>query len=110
MLGDSLKFHLLPLNLRFEEEIGLPIPEGPILGAGPRRIIGANTYNEAQKTLAANVPGSIGPGEMGLPLGGIPPPPPPPPLPFVPSKVRSMPPSKYLGNNCLSCRHSTLLS
>ncbi|KAK9507299.1 hypothetical protein O3M35_007185 [Rhynocoris fuscipes] len=70
---------------RFEEEIGLPIPDVPsVIGSGPR-VISANTYNEAQKQLAG-----VGPQIDGTPINGMATlvPPPPPPVPFIPHQVR----------------------
>jgi hypothetical protein len=78
-------FYFTVCLYRFEEEIGLPIPEPDRhfshLPDRPK-VIGAHTYNEVQKQLAG-----IGPELHGLGLpNGIPPPPPPPM--FVPHQVR----------------------
>ncbi|BES94616.1 RNA recognition motif. (a.k.a. RRM, RBD, or RNP domain) [Nesidiocoris tenuis] len=79
---------------RFEEEIGLPIPEpGFQPPAATPRIIGTNTYNEAKKSLAGAGHPHFGESTAAPPLGALPPPPPPPPsVPFIPPQVRAMPP------------------
>ncbi|CAB0011721.1 unnamed protein product, partial [Nesidiocoris tenuis] len=81
-------------NFRFEEEIGLPIPEpGFQPPAATPRIIGTNTYNEAKKSLAGAGHSHFGESTAAPPLGALPPPPPPPPsVPFIPPQVRAMPP------------------
>ncbi|CAH1403835.1 unnamed protein product [Nezara viridula] len=92
---------------RFEEEIGLPLPETapppppppiPSIAIPGPKVISTNTYNEAQKQLAG-LPSSVE-AAMGMPaLGVVPPPPPPiPPLPFIPHQVRGLPPRPLDGS------------
>ncbi|KAL1139425.1 hypothetical protein AAG570_006409 [Ranatra chinensis] len=85
---------------RFEEEIGLPIPEPappPLPQVDRPKVIGAHTYNEVQKQLAGisseATPRPVAPPPIPngvLTPSAVPPPPPPPPL-FVPHQVRGMP-------------------
>lgn len=81
----TISCKLIFIVKRFEEEIGLPIPDvTPVMGAGPR-VISASTYNEAQKQLAGIGPPIEGPQINGM---GTLIPPPPPPVPFIPHQVR----------------------